>query len=348
MKSRFESIGIYLPKTITSMTDRIASMVNPPPFDLTAITGIQEVRTADKDDDSYTMALAAARDCLSRSQYKPEDIDVIIIGSITRFTGGGEVRNYTFEPPLSHSIKFALGAPQAMHFDVSNACAGMFTGILLLDRMIRAGTVRNGLVISGDFITPITETAVKEIVGAADPQFGSMTVGDSGAAVIIDRAIDDADCINYFEIMSCAEYSHLCLGMPSEKSEGMALYTINAEMHKKDRIQLWPRFQLDYYKKNGGDIVSEKFDHILHHQVGSRAISNFSKYGSEIFEAELPKSSLSGVELYGNTATTAHMVVLYHALKDKKIKKGEKVLIVPAASGVITGFLSATFSNLKV
>ncbi|MBC7530438.1 MAG: 3-oxoacyl-ACP synthase [Oligoflexus sp.] len=319
----------------------------PPPFDLEAITGIQQVHTASKDEDSFTLALAAAKDCLSRSRYKPEDIDVIIIGSITRFTGGA-LRNFTFEPPLSHSIKYALGAPQAMHFDVSNACAGMFTGVFLLDRMIRAGTVRNGLVISGDFITPIAETAIREIVGATDPQFGSMTVGDSGAAVIIDKAVDDEDCIDYYEIMSCAEYSQLCLGMPSDKSEGMALYTINAEMHKKDRIQLWPRFQLAYYQKNGRHITTEKFDHILHHQVGSRAISNASKYGSEIFEAELPKSSLSVVEHCGNTATTAHFVTLYHALKDKTVKKGDKVLIVPAASGLITGFLSATFSNLKV
>lgn len=348
MKSRFESIGVYLPKQINTMKNRIAAMQNPPPFDLEAITGIKEFRTAETHDDSFTMGLAAAKDALSRSQYKPEDLDVIIVGSITRTTGGGDVRQINFEPPLSHSLKYELGAPQAMHFDVSNACAGMFTGVHLLERMIKAGTVGNGLVISGEFITPIAETATREIVGATDLQFGSMTVGDAAAAVIMDRAVSDEDCINYFEIMSCAEYAQLCIGMPSDKTEGIGLYTINAEMHKKDRIQLWPRFQMEYYRKNGGDIVSEKFDHILHHQVGTRAINNFSKYGSEIFEAPLPSSNLSGVERFANTASTAHFVVLYHALKEGTIKKGEKVLIVPAASGVITGFLSATFTHLKV
>lgn len=347
MKARFESIGVYFPAEVTPMKDRIATMQTPPLFDLEAITGIQTIRTARGKEDSFTMALAAARDCLSRSQYRPEDLDIIIIGSITRYTEG-EKRHFTFEPPLSHSIKFELGAPQAMHFDVSNACAGMFTGIHILERMIKAGTVRNGLVISGDYISPIAETASREIVGATDPQFAAMTVGDSAAAVIIDKAVTDEDCIDYFELMSCAEYAHLCIGMPSEKSEGMALYTNNAEMQKKDRIQLWPSFQMDYYKKNGSDFESESFDHIIQHQVGIRAINNANRHASEIFQAKLPTSSLTSVEHFGNTATTSHMVVLYNALKDKRIKKGDKVLIVPAASGIIAGFLSATFSNLKV
>jgi 3-oxoacyl-[acyl-carrier-protein] synthase-3 len=204
------------------------------------------------------------------------------------------------------------------------------------------------MVISSEFITPIAETAAKEITGATDLQFGSMTVGDSAAAVILDKSSSEADCINYFEIMSCAEYAELCLGLPSDKTEGMALYTINAEMHKKDRAQLWPRLQLDYYRKNGGSIETEKFDHIIQHQVGARFIQNFNRYGTEIFNSPLPSSSPSVLEYLGNTATTSHFIVLHQFLKQGKIKKGEKVLLVPAASGVITGFLSATISKLEV
>ncbi len=347
MKSRFESIGVYLPEKATAMKDRVAKMQFAPPFDLATITGIQSVRTASEEDDCFTMALAAARDCLSRSQYKAEDLDVVIIASITRFTKG-EQRHFTFEPPLSHSIKYELGAPNAMHFDVSNACAGMFTGVLLLDRMIKSGAVKNGIVISGEFISPVAETAVREITEGNNPQFAALTVGDAAAAVILDRALSDDDCINYFEIMSCPDYSQLCLAMPSDKSEGLALYTINAEMQKKDRVKLWPTFQKDYYEKTGTNIETEGFDHILHHQIGTRAIHNLNKYGTEIFESALPASSLSTVEQFGNTASTSHFVVLYHALKARKIKKGEKVLLVPVASGIIAGFLSATISNLEV
>ncbi|RYZ58448.1 MAG: hypothetical protein EOP07_06965 [Proteobacteria bacterium] len=109
MKARFESLGAYLPPKKMSMKDRIAQMKNTPSFDLQHITGIQEIRIADGiKEDSYTMALAAAKDALSRSKYKAEDLDCIIVGSITRFING-EQRQLMFEPALSHSIKFALG-----------------------------------------------------------------------------------------------------------------------------------------------------------------------------------------------------------------------------------------------
>ncbi|RZA25401.1 MAG: 3-oxoacyl-ACP synthase [Proteobacteria bacterium] len=321
-------------------------MANPPMFDLGAITGIKETRVANDDEDSLHLAIQAAKDCLKRSKYKPGDLDVVISCSISRYVDG-PAHNNLFEPPLSLFIKNELGAPQAMHFDVSNACAGMFTGILLLDRMIKAGVAKTGLVVSGEHITHISRTAVKEIRTATDPQFGSMTVGDSAAAVIMDQAVDENEGIDYLELMTCSEYSRLCIGMPSNENAGPALYTINAEMHKKDRIQLWPNYQMDYYKSKQADIKTEKFDYIVHHQVGLKAVSNFNRYGSEYFQFQLP-DPLNILEETGNTSTTSHFLVLHKALKDGTLKKGMKVLLVPAASGVVTGFLSLKISNLGV
>ena len=344
VKSRFESIGSFLPENVQSMSDRIASMTNPPQFDLGAITGIRETRVANSEEDCLHLALQAAKDCLKRSQYKAEDLDIIISCSISRYIDG-PAHNNLFEPPLSVLIKHELGAPQAIHFDVSNACAGIFTGVLILDRMIKAGVIKKGLVVSGEHITHIARTAVKEIRNATDAQFGSMTVGDSAAALIMDEAQDEDEGIDYLELMTCSEYSRLCIGMPSNETPGPALYTINAEMHKKDRIQLWPNYQMDYYKGKKTDISQEAFDYIIHHQVGLKAVNNFNRYGSEIFQFQLP-TPLNVLEETGNTSTTAHFLVLHKALKEGTLKKGMKVLLVPAASGVVTGFLSLKIANL--
>lgn len=346
MRSRFESLGAFFPEKVQTMSDRIASMTNQPTFDLQAITGIKETRVAAPEEDSLHLALQAAKDCLKRSSYKAEDLDIVISCSISRYIDGA-VNNCIFEPPLSLLIKNEIGAPRAMHFDVSNACAGLFTGVLILDRMIKSGAIKRGLVVSGEHITHISRTAVKEIKDSMDPQFGSMTVGDSGAAIIMDQATSDAEGIDYLELMTCSDYSRLCIGMPSEENPGPALYTINAEMHKKDRVQLWPNYQMDYYKNRDTDIAQEKFDYIIHHQVGLRAVSNFNRYGSEFFQFDLPPP-LNILEETGNTSTTAHFLVLYKALQDGKVKKGQKILMVPAASGVVTGFLSLKIANLGV
>ncbi|GGN74740.1 3-oxoacyl-ACP synthase [Actinoplanes lobatus] len=346
--TRFESIGAYLPTTVVTTRDLVAQMSYQPPFDLQSITGIGERRVHDKRpetfEDSFVLALRAAEDCLSRSRYAAADLDVIISTSITRFKDGDD---FHFEPSFAHQLARALGARQAIHFDVSNACAGMMTGVAILDRMIKSGSVRNGIVISGERITAIAETAVKEISEAYDPQFGSLTVGDSGAAVIVDESTSEADRIHYVELMTCSEYSHLCIGKPSDRNQGIALYTDNHQMHKEERSRLWTRFQSDFLAKRGSDFAAEDYDYIIHHQVGSKFIRNFNGHGEVAFGTPMPES-LSVVEKYGNTSTTSHFLVLHDHLRGTGARAGAKYLFVPAASGVVTGCVSATISSLEV
>jgi len=346
--TRFESIGRFLPSKIVSTRELIERMPFKPPFDLEDITGIKTRRVHDKTDgsfeDSFVLASEAAKDALSRSKYRAEDLDVIISGSIVRYKDG---LTHHSEPPFALFLKRALGNAKALTFDVSNACAGMMSGIYVLDRMIKAGVVKNGLVVSGECITPIADTAVEEISQPFDSQFGSLTVGDAGVAVILDGEATDADKIHQIELMTCSEYSQLCIGMPSDQRPGAALYTNNHEMHKEDRLQLWPNFQADILSRFGSSFAEEKYDYIVHHQVSTKFIARIQKFSSKLLNTEMPES-LSCVEQYGNTASTSHFVVLYDHLKDKKVKKGAKFLLVPAASGVVTGCLSATISSLEV
>ncbi|MBV6702606.1 3-oxoacyl-ACP synthase III family protein [Kitasatospora aureofaciens] len=319
-----------------------------PEFDLVKITGTTERRVADdtaqSPENSLTMAVSAARDCLGRSRYAPDEIDAVISCSISRMTDGGRLQ---FEPSFAHRIAKEIGADRAVHFDVSNACAGMMTGVLLLDRMIRAGTVRNGLVLSGEHISPIAFTAAREMEDSRDPQFASMSVGDSAVALVMDRATDDRDVIHDIELMTCSEYSHLCLGMPSDGTGGMAMYTNNKEMHAEDRLSLWPAFHGDRLAEQGRRFADEGYDFIIHHQVGTRFVDFMNAAGERGFAAPMPQS-LSVVDRLANTATTSHYLVLHQALAEDRIPKGSKVLMVPAASGVVTGFLSATVSSLEV
>lgn len=347
--TRFESLGAYLPARIQSTPELMATMDRPPPFNLEDITGIKNRRVHDQRPESYEDSLVlahnAARDCLARSRYQAADLDVIISVSISRFSGQGA--RFDFEPSQALRLRQLLGAERAIHFDLSNACAGMMTGVYILDRMIKAGAVRCGMVVSGEQITPIAATAAREVEEVYDPQMGSLTVGDSAAAVIIDRAESEADQIHYIELVTCAEYSRLCLASPSDKTPHYALYTNNAEMHKAERVQMWPRFQLDLLARLGSTFADEKFDYLIHHQVGVKAIRNFTRVGGALFQAPMPPN-LSVVEELGNTATTSHFIVLHEHLRTGQFRRGAKVLMVPAASGLVTGCVSATITSLEV
>ncbi|MGW8953928.1 3-oxoacyl-ACP synthase III family protein [Streptomyces sp. NPDC055709] len=347
-KTRLEAVGAYLPATVMSTHELLGHLERVPEFDLVKITGMTERRVADDasetPENSLTMAVSAARECLGRSRYDPEEIDAVISCSISRTADG---RRLQFEPSFAHRIAKELGAVHAIRFDVSNACAGMMTGVHLLDRMIRSGTVRNGLVLSGEQITPIAFTAAREMEDSRDPQFASMSVGDSAVAVVMDHAVDDRDVIHDIELMTCSQYSHLCLGMPSEDTGDMAMYTNNKEMHAQDRLALWPAFHGDRLAERGRRFADEGYDFIVHHQVGSRFVDVMSAVGESSFETPMPQQ-LSVLDRLANTATTSHYLVLHQALAERRIPEGSKVLMVPAASGVVTGFMSATISSLGV
>ncbi|MFD9214611.1 3-oxoacyl-ACP synthase III family protein [Streptomyces sp. NPDC059544] len=331
-----------------STPELLSRMEKAPEFDLFKITGMAERRVADDTGDSpedcLTMAVSAARECLGRSRYSADEIDIVISCSISRTTDG---RRHQFEPSFARRIAGELGADRAIHFDVSNACAGMMTGVYLLDRMIRSGEVRNGLVLSGEHITPIAFTAAREMEDSRDPQFASLSVGDSAVAVLVDRATDDADVIHDIELMTCSEYSHLCLGMPSDDTGDLAMYTNNKEMHAEDRLALWPAFHRDRLAADGRRFADEGYDFVVQHQVGSRFVDYMNHVGESTFGTPMPES-LSVVETFANTATTSHYLVLHQALMERRIPRGSKILMVPAASGVVTGFLSATVSSLEV
>jgi 3-oxoacyl-[acyl-carrier-protein] synthase-3 len=346
-RTRFESIGSYTPTSIVSTEELINSLAVPRSLKLEALTGIRNRRVYNSDPDAYESSFDLARnaidDCLARSGYAADELDIVISASITRTKGVGQ---FCFAPSFALMLRNAIGAKAARYFDVSNACAGMVTGIMVLDRMIKAGVVRNGLVVSGEQITPIAETAVREISEPYDPQFAALTVGDAAVAVLLDGRGDDADEIHYVEIMTSAEGAEHCIGMPSDQAPGVALYTDNRAMQNEGRYLQAINRMSTFLEETGRTWESEKFDYWIHHQFSAPAIEYISHLTERHFGTPMPQA-LNVLHDFGNTASTSHFVVLHEYLAQQKIPKGSKVLMIPEASGIVSGHLAATISRLE-
>ncbi|WP_280268303.1 3-oxoacyl-ACP synthase III family protein [Nocardia wallacei] len=347
MRTRFESLGAYTPSTVRSTEDVISSLSVPRSIDLERITGIKNrhIHNSDPDDyeSSFAMALRAIDDCLRHSDYSADEIDVVISVSITRFR---EPDIHCFAPAFALMLRNAIGATKALHFDLSNACAGMVTGVLVLDRMIKAGVVRNGLVVSGEQITPIADTAAREINQPYDPQFAALTVGDAAVAVVVDDRGDDNDEIHYVELNTAAYGAEFCIGMPSDKTTGIAMYTDNRQLASEHRYQQALDRMSDFMKETGRTWESEKYDYWIHHQFSGPAIEYISQLAEQHFGTPMPQA-LNVLEEYGNTASTSHFLVLHEHLAQQRIPRGSKVLLVPEASGIVSGHLAATISRLE-
>jgi len=337
--SRIEAVGRELPAHRVTTAELMASTRHHTNIDLERLTGIREHRACGPDESSLTLAIAAARDCLSRSRYTGADLDMVINASITHYTEG---MTHRFEPPLSLSVKQAIGAEAATSFDLSNACAGMLTGVFLLDDLIRRGTIRRGMVVSGEHITGLGTNAARHIHNILSPQLASLTLGDAGAAVIIDRAEPATAGIALAGFTTLAEHSRLCLGLPAWDAPGAQMFTRARAIH--DVAMHDGPALVDEILAQGGFSLDD-VDWLIPHQTSVRAITAGARVLAEQLGGK-PKHVIVTVDEYGNTASTTLFLALHRYLDEHKLARGDKVLLLSVASGLEVGVVMLVLDEL--
>jgi len=339
--ARIESIGTKLPERRLTTRELMASTRHATRIDLEELTGIHERRICGPDESSASLALDAARDCLARSRHTGADLEVVINASITRYVDGS---THQFEPPLSLSLKEAIGAHAARSFDISNACAGMLTGVFLLNDMIRRGSIRCGMVVSGERITGLGRNAARHIRSILSPQLASLTLGDAGAAVIVERAPDDARGIMLAGFTTLADHSRLCIGLPALHNPGAVMFTRARKIHEVAMAGGPPLIEevLAQVGLTLGDI-----DWLIPHQTSVRAIRAGERELAKR-TGEHPKHVVVTVDEYGNTASTTLFVALHRYLSERQLRAGDKILLLSVASGLQIGVVLFELDALEV
>lgn len=328
--ARFESLGLKLPERRVSTAELMASTRHNTHIELERLTGIHERRVVSDGEDSFTLAVGAARDCLSRSRYRAADIQMLISCSITKYRGGFSQR---LEPPLSLFVKQAIGAPDAISLDLSNACAGMLTGVFVLNDFIRRGVIERGMVVSGESISQLGRNAATQIRSILSRQLASLTLGDAGAAAIVERAAEGHPGISVAAFTTLAEHSRLCLGYPSRVGPGASMFTKARTIHKV-AIDAAPKL-LDQTLGTAKIDVGE-IDYFIPHQTSARAIRT-GVDAVERYFGVTPKHTVTNVENYGNTSSTTHFVALNRLLREGRFARGDRVLLLALASGLEIG-----------
>ena len=329
---RFESLGLALPEKRLTTDELLRSTKHSTGIDLEKLTGIRERRICSEDEDSFTLAVAAARDCLAHSAYGARDLEMLVSCSISKNKGGVRHR---LEPPLSLSIKEAIGANQAKSFDISNACSGMMTGVFVLNDFIRRGAIRCGMVVSGEYISNLGANAAKKIRSVLSPQLASLTLGDAGVAAIVARAPEGSRGIRVVAFTTLSEHSRLCVGVPSSVGPGASMYTDARAIHRVT-LEDAPALLADVIDQSGLDLGD--IDYAIPHQTSKRAIEKGARELAERLGFR-PRHFVDNIAERGNTATTTHFVALYEFLEKRAFAAGDTIALISVASGLEVGVL---------
>jgi 3-oxoacyl-[acyl-carrier-protein] synthase-3 len=330
-------VGVKLPALRLTTRELMSRTRHRTRIQLERLTGIHERHVVGPGETSLTLATGAARDCLAHSQHQAQEIEMLISTSITRSRGWS---TQSFEPPLSLHIKQAIGAAQAVNFDLSNACAGMLTGVFLLQDLITRGEISCGMVVSGEYISHLSWNAARQIRSLFSKQLASLTLGDAGAAVIVERAPKGCG-IDVIGFTTLAEHSRLCLAFPSTVGPGAQMYTKSRTLQKVAIEDMAP-LVAEVIGEAGIDLGD--IDYLIPHQTSARAI----RQGMEEFARRLgakPKHMVVNLEEYGNTSSTTLFVALHKYLQEQRIHKGDRVMLLALASGIEIGIAVLTIES---
>lgn len=339
-----ESLGIYLPPKVVSTKDVLKGCRKKVLFPLERMTGIKYRRMAGEVDFSIDLAKKAVSDCMARSKYNPEDIELLICCNISRYDGPNH--RFSFEPNTSIKISKHFGFNNALAFDITNACAGVFTAINIVDVFIKAKIIRCAMVVSGEYISHLINTAQKEIEGFMDLRLACLTVGDAGAALILEESSDDSVGFHDIDMYTVSKYSSLCYAKITDKEHGGAI--MFTDPVKQTAVSINQAVRHSDYILNRGNWTPESFQHIIMHQTSEmaindavRAINNF--YNRKICHKE---NTIYNLAERGNTATTTHFVALKDNIINNRIKTGDKIIFAITGSGQTIGTALYTFDDL--
>lgn len=336
---KIESLGIYLPETVLTTSELLRQCKHPPPFDLEKITGIHQRRMA-VGEFAVDLAVKSAENALKMSRYTAEDLDMIICTSISKYNHKDIVN---FEPSTSMMIRKRIGAVNVINFDITNACAGMFNGIYIMESFIKSGAIKRGMVVSGEFNTPLVDTSKQEIRHSFDRQLATLTLGDCGAAIILDQSDSDKYGLHQLDLITGAKHNHYCYSRPSKRGPGAVLMTKAHGLQKKG-AEHFPFYLKKTVDKSGWTM--DDIDYGIAHQVSVGGVKKGVKVVNKFLGEKITFPFLHNVEKFGNTTTTSHFLVLHEYLLNSTIKKNHNLLFVSGASGIVITHATYTMDDL--
>lgn len=340
-----ESIGAYLPEKVVSTQEILEGCTANVRFPIEKMTGIQTRRMAGEEEFAIDMAIRAAQDALSRSKFRPEEIELLICCNISRYDGPTKV---SYEPSTSMKLRKHFGMKHAIGFDLSNACATMWTAVNIIDAFIANGIIRCGMAVSGEYITHITRTAMQELSdNFLDPRMACLTVGDSGAAVILERSTNPDVGFHSLHMFTESELCRNCIAHFTDQVHGGAIMYVESVKAAASAIQPGARLVLDAILRHNW-LPEARFDHLLMHQTSSTTISDARREINSQYQHIIatPENTIDNIAHRGNTATTSHWVAIVDRVRQGRMKSGDRVVFGISGSGHTLGAALYTFDDL--
>jgi 3-oxoacyl-[acyl-carrier-protein] synthase III len=303
MNAGIIGIGRYVPEHVVTNHDLEKRMDTSDEWIRTR-TGIEERRIA-KDLDTSDLAYEAALKSIEDAKIKPEEIDLILVATVTP--------DKPF-PSVATMLQDRLGANRAAAMDVSAACAGFMYGMVTAKQFIESGAYKHILVIGVEKLSKITDWEDRNT---------AVLFGDGAGAVIM-GPVSEGKGIIAFELGADGSG-----GKHLYQEQGKYLYMNGREVFKF-AVRQMGESAVNVIEKAG--LVKEDVDFLIPHQANIRIMES-SRQRLELPEEKMSKT----VHKYGNTSAASIPISLVEELEAGKIKDGDTIVMVGFGGGLTWG-----------
>ncbi|HML07663.1 MAG TPA: beta-ketoacyl-ACP synthase III [Xanthobacteraceae bacterium] len=308
--------GSYLPSQVLTNAD-LAGKVDTSDEWIVQRTGIHERRIAAPGEVTSRMATQAARAALAHARVDAQSIDLIVLATSTP--------DNTF-PASAVSVQADLGITRGAAFDLQAVCSGFVYALAVADGLLRSGAFSRALVVGSETFSRILDWTDRGTC---------VLFGDGAGAVVVDAqelpgTREDRGILTWHLRSDGRHKSKLYVdGGPSSTGTVGHLRMEGREVFRHAVAMITDVVQ-DAFKATG--YSAEDVDWFIPHQANKRIID-----GSAHRLGIAPAKIVTTVDRHGNTSAASIPLALADAVADRRIKRGDLLLLEAMGGGFTWG-----------
>lgn len=316
-----KGIGAYAPERVVTNHD-LSQIVDTSDEWIQTRTGIRERHIAPPEQATSDIALIACQRAIENAGMKPEDIDLLIVGTISP--------DYIC-PSTACILQAKLGLRNIACLDINAACSGFIYGLNVATNMLRGGIYRTALIVGAEKMTNLVDWTDRNTC---------VLFGDGAGAVVLTKEVRPeivgvlgsslgSDGNNY-ELLyipgggTKKPFSEEVLHNREQflKMNGKEIFKLAVKVMQQACEELLKRF----------NITPDQLALLIPHQANVRIIDAI------VDRMNLPKEKCYvNLDRYGNTTAASIPLALNEAYEKGMIKSGDYVLMVAFGAGFTWG-----------
>ncbi|MBN4077537.1 beta-ketoacyl-ACP synthase 3 [bacterium AH-315-C20] len=298
MNAKIIGTGSAVPSTIVTNAE-----INDNPDWVSKVLGVDERRKSGVNELSSDLAFEAAKSCLEAANISAEEIDLIIVATISPDK---------LTPSTACILQEKLQANQAVAFDLSAACSGFVYAFITAAQFISSRYYNYALVIGVDTLTRYTDWDSRDAVYFGDGAGAAILTYSDSVNILASKMRSDGNCQDHYVIahndtfkmdgVKVTEFA--CANLPPLIDDVLEA----ANMAKSD------------------------IDLVISHQPSLFALQKVAEAANMPFD-----KFRSNLKNYSNTASASVPLLLDQVVRNEGIEKGSKVLFLGVGAGMTVG-----------